>query len=78
MEHHVRDVALASPGDQHQLAEQVAHLIASHLDRARPLWEMYVIHGLQDGAVALLTKMHHAAANSRSASRSAASACIFG
>ena len=36
---------LPSPGDQRQLAEQVAHLIASHLDRARPLWEMYVIHG---------------------------------
>ena len=61
VDHHVRDVALPSPGDQRQLADQVAHLIASHLDRARPLWEMYVIHGLQDGAVALLTKMHHAA-----------------
>ena len=61
VDHHVRDVALPSPGDQRQLAEQVAHLIASHLDRARPLWEMYVIHGLHDGAVAVLTKMHHAA-----------------
>ena len=61
VDHHVRDVALPSPGDQHQLAEQVAHLIAGRLDRARPLWEMYVIHGLQDGAVAVLTKMHHAA-----------------
>ena len=58
---HVHDVALPSPGDQRQLAEQVAQLIASHLDRARPLWEMYVIHGLHDGAVAVLTKMHHAA-----------------
>ncbi len=61
LDQHVRDVALPSPGDQRQLAEQVAHLIASHLDRARPLWEMYVIHGLHDGAVAVLTKMHHAA-----------------
>ena len=61
VDYHVREVALPSPGDQRQLAEQVAHLIASHLDRARPLWEMYVIHGLQDGAVAVLTKMHHAA-----------------
>ena len=61
VDHHIRDVALPSPGDQRQLAEQVAHLITSHLDRARPLWEMYVIHGLQDGAVAVLTKMHHAA-----------------
>jgi hypothetical protein len=45
VDHHVRDVTLTSPGDQRQLAEQVAHLIASHLDRARPLWEMYVING---------------------------------
>ena len=61
VDQHVRDVALPSPGDQRQLAEEVAHLIATHLDRARPLWEMYVIHGLRDGAVAVLTKMHHAA-----------------
>ena len=61
VDYHVREIKLPSPGDQRQLAEQVAHLIASHLDRARPLWEMYVIHGLQDGAVAMLTKMHHAA-----------------
>jgi diacylglycerol O-acyltransferase len=61
VDYHVREIKLPSPGDQRQLAEQVAHLIARHLDRARPLWEMYVIHGLQDGAVAVLTKMHHAA-----------------
>jgi diacylglycerol O-acyltransferase / wax synthase len=61
VDHHVCDIVLPSPGDERQLAEQVAHLIASHLDRARPLWEMYVIHGLHDGAVAVLTKMHHAA-----------------
>ena len=61
VDHHVRDVALPSPGDERQLADQVALLIASHLDRARPLWEMYVIHGLHDDAVTVLTKMHHAA-----------------
>ena len=61
VDYHVREIALPSPGDQRQLAEQVAHLIANHLDRARPLWEMYVIHGLHDGAVAVLTKLHHAA-----------------
>lgn len=59
--YHVREVALPAPGDQRQLAEQVADLIASHLDRARPLWEMYLIHGLHDGSVAVLTKMNHAA-----------------
>ncbi|MGO9072274.1 wax ester/triacylglycerol synthase domain-containing protein, partial [Mycobacterium sp.] len=61
VEYHVRELALPSPGNERQLAAQVADLIGRQLDRARPLWEVYVIHGLQDGAVAVLTKMHHAA-----------------
>ncbi|WP_231750983.1 wax ester/triacylglycerol synthase domain-containing protein [Mycobacterium sp. NAZ190054] len=61
IEYHVREVALPSPGTQRQLAEQVARIIGQQLDRARPLWEVYVIHGLEDGGVAVLTKMHHAA-----------------
>ena len=60
VDYHVRELALPSPGDDRQLAEQVARIAARPLDRSRPLWEIYVIHGLQDGAVALLTKMHHA------------------
>ena len=60
VDYHVRELALPSPGDDRQLAEQVARIAARPLDRSRPLWEMYVIHGLHDGAVALLTKMHHA------------------
>ena len=36
VDYHVREIKLPSPGDQRQLAEQVAHLIATHLDRARP------------------------------------------
>lgn len=61
IEYHVRELALPSPGDARQLAEQVARIIGRQLDRARPLWEVYVIHGLADGGVAVLTKMHHAA-----------------
>ena len=60
VDYHVREIALPSPGDQRQLAEQVARITGTRLDRARPLWELYVIHGLHDGAVAVLTKMHHA------------------
>ncbi|TMS50107.1 wax ester/triacylglycerol synthase family O-acyltransferase [Mycobacterium sp. DBP42] len=61
IEYHVRELALPTPGDERQLAEQVARIIGRQLDRARPLWEVYVIHGLEDGGVAVLTKMHHAA-----------------
>ncbi len=61
VEYHVRELALPAPGDRRQLADQVARIVSRPLDRSRPLWELYVIHGLADGSVALLTKMHHAA-----------------
>ena len=61
IEYHVRELALPAPGDDRQLAEQVARIIGRQLDRARPLWEVYVIGGLDNGRVAVLTKMHHAA-----------------
>jgi WS/DGAT/MGAT family acyltransferase len=66
LEFHVREVALPAPGDDSQLGEQVARLVARPLDRAHPLWELYVIHGLQDERVAVLTKMHHAAVDGMS------------
>jgi diacylglycerol O-acyltransferase / wax synthase len=56
---HVREIALPSPGDDQQLAEQVARIMSRQLDRARPLWELYVIQGLVGGHVGMLTKIHH-------------------
>src|SRR5947209_9780026 len=56
---HVRDLALAAPGDDQKLAEQVARIFSRPLDRSRPLWEMYLIHGLESGHVAAMTKIHH-------------------
>lgn len=58
--YHVREAALPSPGNDHQLAELVSRLHARPLDRERPLWEMYVISGLESGYVAVYTKIHHA------------------
>ncbi len=58
---HVREMGLAPPGNYHQLAEQVARIMARPLDRSRPLWELYLIHGLEGGRDAMLTKFHHAA-----------------
>ena len=58
--YHVREMALASPGTDEQLADQVARIMSRPLDRARPLWELYVIEGHESGLVAVLTKIHHA------------------
>src|SRR4051812_19008115 len=58
--YHVRELALAGPGSDAQLAEQVARIVSRPLDRARPLWELYVIEGHASGLVAVLTKIHHA------------------
>ena len=66
LEFHIRELALPAPGDQRMLAEQVARIIARPLDRSRPLWELYLIHGLQHGRVAVLTKVHHAAVDGMS------------
>src|SRR5881275_805322 len=60
LDFHVRELALPSPGNDRQLAEQVARIFSRPLDRARPLWELYVIHGLESSRVGVLTKIHHA------------------
>jgi diacylglycerol O-acyltransferase len=56
---HIREAAIPAPGSDRQIAETVARIFARPLDRSRPLWELYLIHGLPDGNVALLTKVHH-------------------
>jgi len=67
LEYHVRHIALPQPGDWRQLMIQVARLHSRALDRSRPLWEMYVIEGLDNvkglpkGSFAIMTKIHHAA-----------------
>ncbi len=56
--YHVRRSALPRPGTQEQLEELVARLQARRLDRSRPLWELIVVEGLQDGGFAVVTKVH--------------------
>ena len=60
LDYHVRHIGLAPPGAADQLTEQVARIVGRKMDRARPLWEAYVIEGLADGRWALLQKTHHA------------------
>jgi len=57
---HVRRSALPRPGDLEQLCELVARIVSRPLDRHRPLWEVYLVEGLEDGRVAVLTKSHQA------------------
>jgi WS/DGAT/MGAT family acyltransferase len=59
LDFHIRESAVPKPGTDRQIAETVARIFARPLDRDRPLWELYLIHGLPDGKVALLTKVHH-------------------
>ena len=60
LDFHLRHIAVPSPGDRQQQAELIARLHARPLDRARPLWEVYVIDGLEDDRVGLYSKIHHA------------------
>ena len=59
LEFHLREIAIPAPGDDRQLGEQIARIVARPLDRARPLWEFYVLTGLAGGRVGVLTKIHH-------------------
>jgi WS/DGAT/MGAT family acyltransferase len=61
LSYHVREIALPEPGDDQQLAVEVARLHGRALDRARPLWEIYLITGLRGGRAAVYSKIHHAA-----------------
>jgi diacylglycerol O-acyltransferase / wax synthase len=58
--YHVRRSALPRPGSDAQLRELVGRLMGRPLDRSRPLWEMYLVEGLENGRVAVITKTHHA------------------
>lgn len=60
MNYHVRHVAIPAPGTLEQLDELLALLNPPLLDRAYPLWQCFVVEGLEDGRFALFFKMHHA------------------
>ncbi|MBI2237475.1 MAG: wax ester/triacylglycerol synthase family O-acyltransferase, partial [Actinobacteria bacterium] len=57
---HLRRSALPEPGGRRELADAVQRVLSRPLDRSKPLWEVYVFEGLQDGLAALLLKVHHA------------------
>ncbi len=60
LDFHVRHIGIPPPGNDQQLAEQVARIVGRPMDRTRPLWEVYVVEGLPDDRWGLLSKYHHA------------------
>ena len=69
LEHHVRHSALPRPGRIRELLALVSRLHGTLLDRQRPLWEMHLIEGLDDGRFAIYTKLHHSVMDGVSAMR---------
>jgi diacylglycerol O-acyltransferase len=69
LEHHVRRNALPHPGRVRELLALCSRLHSTLLDRHRPLWEIHLIEGLDDGRYALYFKVHHALVDGVAATR---------
>jgi len=59
--YHIRHTALPEPGGEQQLKRLTGRVFSQQLDRSKPLWEMWLVQGLERDRFAILTKTHHAA-----------------
>jgi WS/DGAT/MGAT family acyltransferase len=60
LEYHVRQTALPAPGSEEQLRNLAARIFSQQLDRSKPLWEMWLVEGLEGERFAIVGKSHHA------------------
>jgi WS/DGAT/MGAT family acyltransferase len=60
LDYHVRQTALPAPGSDEQLRNLAARIFSQQLDRSKPLWELWLVEGLNDGRFAIVGKSHHA------------------
>jgi diacylglycerol O-acyltransferase / wax synthase len=59
LEYHIRHTALPDPGSEEQLLLLTARIFSQRLDRSKPLWELWLVEGLEGGRFALISKTHH-------------------
>jgi len=59
LDYHLRRTALPAPGGEEELRRLVARVMSQQLDRAKPLWEMWIVEGLGEGRWAMISKFHH-------------------
>jgi diacylglycerol O-acyltransferase / wax synthase len=60
IDYHVRHTALPAPGSIQQLRQLAGRIFSQRLDRSKPLWELWLVQGLEDNRFALISKTHHA------------------
>jgi WS/DGAT/MGAT family acyltransferase len=59
LDYHLRHTAVPPPGSEEQLRQMASRVFSQHLDRNKPLWELWAVEGLSGGRWALLSKVHH-------------------
>jgi diacylglycerol O-acyltransferase / wax synthase len=59
LDYHLRRIAVPAPGSYHELADLAGDIASRQLDRTRPLWEIYIVEGLEHGHIGTIAKMHH-------------------
>jgi WS/DGAT/MGAT family acyltransferase len=63
LDDHIHHIALPAPGDKEKLCEFVSYIMSMPMDPNRPLWDSWVVEGLEGGKVAWFCKMHHVLAD---------------